>query len=337
MSIKFKALELVSKVKANSPTILLVGGTLAIVSGTVMACVATTKLDKVVDNAKEQLDIVRESVDHEIVTKEEGAKLKTGIYAKSIGKTAVLYLPATLMITSGITAIMVSHRILRKRNLALAAACEATSAAFNKYRRNVVSKYGVEEDYDLMVNDYSTSMTKEQAEAAEETDTLVDAEKDMPWLGSLSRCFDESNPNWSKNPEDNLHFLVCQCRYLNELMLSRRKVEKLDNNILKVYPGHLLAREIYSTLGWDRPEDFRADDAIVGIMTDGAADRHGTGILDFGIFCSNNEGAIQFVHGAERSVWINPNFDGAIYDKIGVPIYFNGKGERCDKHGEPIY
>lgn len=333
MSIKTMIFTAATKIKVHSPTILLVGGIAAIVGGTVAACVSTTKLEAVVDDAKEKLDIIRESADHNIIKKEEAPKLKTQCYLRTAGRVAYLYSVPALLIGAGITAILVSHRVMSKRIGVLTTALNSTTAMFNRYRRNVVAKYGRSVDYDMLNNRYD--MTPEQKAEVDEIDKLVREERDAPWHNEMDRCFDESNLNWKKDEYSNQAFLACEQSRINDILRSRRQEKLLKNGVLKVIPGHITAREVYEELGWTRPEDYRKEDLNVGKMTDGACDPDQPDYFDLGIFESNDKGALQFVDGIERSVWLHPNFDGAITDLIGVPLYFKD-GKRCDKDGNYI-
>lgn len=333
MSIKSMIFTVATKIKVHSPTILLAGGIAAIVGGTVAACVSTTKLEAVVDDAKEKLDIIRESADHNIIKKEEAPKLKTQCYLRTAGRVAYLYSVPAILIGTGITAILVSHHVMSKRIGVLTTALNSTTAMFNRYRRNVVAKYGQSVDYDMLNNRYD--MTPEQKAEADGIDKLVTEERDAPWHNEMDRCFDESNRNWSRDAYTNQAFLACQQNHINDILKSRRRERLLKNGVLKVIPGHITAREVYEELGWTRPEDYRKQDAIVGKMTDGACDPDQPDYLDLGIFESTDKGALQFINGIERSVWLHPNFDGVITDLIGVPMYFKD-GKRCDKDGNYI-
>ena len=333
MSIKTMIFTAATKIKVHSPTILLVGGIAAIVGGTVAACVSTTKLEAVVDDAKEKLDIIRESADHDIIKKEEAPKLKTQCYLRTAGRVAYLYSIPALLIGAGITAILVSHHVMSKRIGVLTTALNSTTAMFNRYRRNVVAKYGQSVDYDMLNNRYD--MTPEQKAEADGIDKLVTEERDAPWHNEMDRCFDEGNRNWSRDAYTNQWFLRCNQNHINDILKSRRKEKLLKNGVLKVIPGHITAREVYEELGWTRPEDYRKQDTIVGKMTDGACDPNQPDYLDLGVFESTDEGALQFINGIERSVWLHPNFDGVITDLIGVPMYFKD-GKRCDKDGNYI-
>ena len=52
------------KMKKHSPEILVVAGVVGVVSSTVMACKATTKLDGILDEAKEKIDKIHEAAEH---------------------------------------------------------------------------------------------------------------------------------------------------------------------------------------------------------------------------------------------------------------------------------
>ena len=329
MSIKSMIFTAATKVKLHSPAILLVGGIAAIVGGTVAACISTTKLDEVVDDAKSKLEIIRDSADNEIISSEEAPKLKTQCYLKTAARVAYLYSIPTLLIGAGITSILVSHKIMSKRMGVLTTALNSTTALFNRYRRNVIAKYGQNVDYDMINNRYD--LTPSQRAEAESVDALIKEERDMPWIEKWDRCFDEGNPNWTKDAYVNEAFLACNENYLNDKMRSRRSEKLLKNGVVKVIPGYILASEVDEALGWTRPEDVKPYATSIGKMTDGACDPSQPDYFDLGIFERDERGGKHLVI-EDRSIWIHPNYDGYIAELIGVPIYFK-YGKRCDKDG----
>ena len=52
--------------------------------------------------------------------------------------------------------------------------------------------------------------------------------------------------------------------------------------------------------------------AVVGWVKNGDGD----GYVDFGVFDNDVWIATQFVNGQERSIWLDFNVDGVIFDKI---------------------
>ena len=122
--------------KKHSPEILVVAGTVGVVTSAVMACKATLKVNAVVDEAKENLNKI-EVAGQKGVTEagetytEEDVKNETKIvYIQTGVKLAKLYaLPVGLGVVS-IAAILGGHNILRKRNIALAASYTALKQFF---------------------------------------------------------------------------------------------------------------------------------------------------------------------------------------------------------------
>lgn len=132
-----KTNEMVSKVsrtfykagfglKKHSPEILVIAGVIGTVVSAVMACKATTKINDILDETKEELDTVHKySGDPDMAEKysvEDAKKDTVMIYTHTGMKLAKLYGPAICLGVASISSILVSNNILRKRNAALAAA-----------------------------------------------------------------------------------------------------------------------------------------------------------------------------------------------------------------------
>lgn len=334
MSIKNALLGVATKIKFHSPAILLVTGVAAIVGGTVAACVATTKLETIVDDSKEKFDVINDKTETGVVTCDESKKLKTQCYLQTAGRVAYLYSLPTVLVAGGITCVLVSHHILSKRAAGLTIALNSMTALNNRLRRNIVAKYGQKEYNELANPEKRFDISPEQREEAEKRDALVKAERNMPWASEYDRCFDESNPNWKRDQSNNEFFLACQQNYINDKMMSRRSEKLMKNGVLKVYPGYILASEVDDILGWDRPEDCKPGSTQVGKMTDGACDPNQPDYFDLGIFKKDTTGAMRLIVD-DRSQWLHPNYDGVVADKIGKPLYFKD-GVRCDKNGVPI-
>ena len=108
--------KLLFKAKKASPEILLIGGIGCIIGGTVMACKAAKKTDKIVENYDYEVERVRENMEEdgceEREIKKEVGKIKVKKYAKLARNYA---LPATV-IGTGIGMVCGGHGILRKEN-----------------------------------------------------------------------------------------------------------------------------------------------------------------------------------------------------------------------------
>lgn len=116
------------KFKKHSPEILVVAGVIGAVTSAVMACKATTKLSEITEESKESIDVIHAAMENPETgtnrdySEEDGKKDLAIVYTQTAGKLIKLYAPSVILGTLSITAILTSNNILRKRNVALAAA-----------------------------------------------------------------------------------------------------------------------------------------------------------------------------------------------------------------------
>ena len=114
--------------KKHSPEILVVAGVVGAVASAVIACKATTKVGKITEEAKDNIDAIHEAEKNgvtptgEIYTKEDAQKELAVTYIQTGIKYAKLYAPAVILGSLSVTSILASNNILRKRNIALGAA-----------------------------------------------------------------------------------------------------------------------------------------------------------------------------------------------------------------------
>lgn len=299
------------QLKKHSPEILVVAGVVGTVASTVMACKATTKLSDVLEESKVQIDQVKYYADHtdapELLgkcTEEDGKKDLAISYAQAGLKVAKLYAPAVILGIMSIAAILGGHNILRKRNIAIAAAYAGLDKSFKEYRGRVVERFGEALDkelrYNIKAKEIEETVVNEDGTEATVTKTVNVAECDKN--SDYAKFFDEYNPGWSKDPEANLMFLRRQQDYANELL--KRK-------------GHMFLNEIYDMLGIPRTKAGQ----VVGWIYDEKCPI-GDNYIDFGIYdvySSNekqNERRRAFVNGHERSILLDFNVDGNILDMI---------------------
>ena len=294
------------KIKKHSPEIMLVAGVIGVVGSTVMACKATTKLDEVLDESKEKIDQIKHYTEHpeelpegSDYTEEDGKKDLAIVYVQSAVKVAKLYAPAVILGGLSIASIVGSHRILNKRNVALAAAYATVDKSFKEYRGRVVERFGKDLDkelrYDIKAKEIEETVVNEKGEeeVVKSTVEVVDPNK----ISDFARIWDDGNTGWSKDPNHNLIFLNHQQRYANDLLQSR---------------GHLFLNEVYDMLGFKRIPAGN----VVGWIYD---EKHpiGDNFVDFGIYTDPNDPAkANFVNGYERNILLDFNVDGNIMDLI---------------------
>lgn len=293
------------QMKKHSPEILVGAGIVGVVASTVMACKATTKLDEVLEEPKEKIEKIHEFMEHpenvpegKEYTEEDGKKDLTIVYTQTAVKVARLYAPAVVLGAVSIAAIVSGHAILRKRNIALAAAYATLDKGFKEYRGRVIERFGKELDRELRYNIKSKEI--EEVEVAPDGTEVVKkktADVADPNMNSIyARFFDDGCTGWTKDPEYNLMFLRDQQRYANDLLKSR---------------GHIFLNEVYDMLGIQRTKAG----ACVGWIYD-EKNPIGDNFVDFGIYDLYKDKNRDFVNGYERTILLDFNVDGNILDLI---------------------
>ena len=292
------------KLKKHSPEILVVAGVVGTVTSAVLACKATLKVHEIVDQTKADLNAIHDAVDAGETkaglpySVEDSKKDLVIVYAQTGVKLVKLYGPSLVLGALSITGILASNNILRKRNVALAAAYATVDKGFKEYRGRVVERFGKELDRELRYN----------IKAQEIEETVVDDEGNetvvkktvmvaQPTVNNpYTKCFDETCPAWEKNAEDNLYFLMCQ---------QAQATDRLRAN------GHLFLNEVYDMLGFPRTKAGQQ----VGWIYD-EKNQIGDNFVDFGIGDLRDENKRAFVNGYERSIWLDFNVDGPIVDLL---------------------
>lgn len=290
--------------KKHLPNIMTWGGVIGTGVGIFLACKATLQVEDILDDTKMQIDELGYKKTDGDISEEEHKKGLTKVYTGSVLKFGKLYAPAALVTITSMGLMLGSNSIHKSRNTALVAAYTAIEKSYNSYRNRVVDLYGEETDKNLKYG-YSTENIdveyedeKGKTKTKKEEITVLD-EDNFKEHSQYARIFDESNPNWEKNPNYNLLFLQQAQRYANDLLISR---------------GHIFLNEVYDALGFDRTPEG----SIVGWVYDPF---HGDGdnYIDFGIDYVN-ESYIYSQGSGKRvrteSFVVEFNVDGIVFDKI---------------------
>lgn len=289
------------QLKKHSPEILIAAGIVGTVASTVLACRATTKVGDIINKTKEQAALINKGAENGQIEgvpySQEDAKKDLAItYAQTGLQIAKVYAPAVILGALSITSMLASHNILRKRNIALAAAYATVDGSFKEYRGRVIERFGKELDKELKYNIKSKEIeevtTDEEGKEVVVKKTVQVAEPSKYTI--YDRCFDETCPNWQKDPEHNLYFLMQQQNWANDKL--KRK-------------GYLYLNEVYEALGFQQTKAGQ----VVGWIYD-EKNPVGDNYVDFGIHDLHDETKRNFVNGYERSIWITPNVDGNIWE-----------------------
>lgn len=291
------------KLKKYSPEIFVGVGIIGVVASAVMACKATTKIDDVLAEQKENIEKTKDYVEEhgysEKYTEEDHKKDLTIFYSRSAVDLVKLYAPSVILGTVSIAMIVNGHRILRKRNVALAAAYATVEKGFKEYRGRVIERFGEELDKELKYNIKAKEVeevVKDEETGEEKIVKKTVSVADPNLYSDYARFFDDGCTGWTKDPEYNLMFLKDQQRYANDLLQSK---------------GHLFLNEVYDMLGIPRTKAGQA----VGWIYD-EVHPVGDNFVDFGLTDIHNARVRDFVNGYERTILLDFNVDGSILDMI---------------------
>ena len=290
------------QLKKHSPEILVAAGVVGTVVSAVMACKATTKLEGVLNETKSNVDAIHAAAERKEVNGVEYTdKMKkkdlTIIYAKGGLNLVKLYGPSVALGAASIGCILTSHNIVRKRNIALAAAYTAVDSGFKEYRGRVVERFGEELDKELKYNVKAEEVKEKVVDenGKEQTvTTVVRTPIDPNYTSEYARFYDVGCNGWTKNPEYNLMFLRQQQNYANDLLQKR---------------GHVFLNEVYDMLGIPRSSAGQIVGWVLGSET-------GDDYIDFGIYDVHKPTNMDFVNGHERSILLDFNVDGVVYDLL---------------------
>jgi len=288
------------KIRKHSPEILIAAGAIGAVASAMMACKATMKVNDILDESKQTIDAIHECSNNpdmdDKYSAEDAKKDLTIVYIQTGLKFVKLYGPAIALGALSLSSMIASNNILRKRNVALAAAYAAVDTSFKEYRNRVVERFGQEVENELRMNikakDFTETVTDAKGKEKEVTKKVNVI--DPNGLSPYAKFFDESSPYWEKNPEHNLFFLRSQQNWAND---------KLKCN------GILFLNDVYEMLGLPKTKAGQ----VVGWVYD-EKNQVGDDYVDFGIYDGNRERVRDLVNGYERSILLDFNVAGNVYD-----------------------
>lgn len=295
-----------------SPELLVGGGIVAVVAGTVVAVKATPKAMDTrseYDQMREDVDTVNDNRDEytsktdSTYTDEDYRKDVTIVTVQRAIAMGKVYLPAVALTTTGIVMILAGHNIIRKRNLAVVAALGGVEKAFGEYRERVVAELGEDKDRGFRFGSYFEDIEVENID--EETGEVTTEKKKVEvFVGEesmYSKIFDNKNRNFSPHSGSSLLFLKAQQNYANDILKSR---------------GHIFLNEVYQMLGFEHT----SAGAVVGWVNYG--DKNDS-YVDFGLYREDNTGFItdsidkpNSIKAWDSAVMLDFNVDGTIYDLI---------------------
>lgn len=298
------------QLQKKSPEILVVAGVVGVVVSAIMACKATPKALKVAEKTSEDIDRIQNAEESgvtqagEAYTQEDARNDRIQVYSHTGFQYVKLYAPAILLGAASITCILTSHKILRKRNMALAAAYATLDQSFKDYRGRVLERFGeqVEKElrYNIKAKEIETTVVDENGKEkkVKETVDVADEGWDPSKYSPYARIFDEGHSAYMKDAEQNKFYLLARQAQANDRLKSR---------------GHLFLNEVYEMLGFP----LTKAGAVVGWIYD-PKEPMGDNFVDFGIYEVCREKAVDFVNGYERSFILDFNVVGDITDALAT-------------------
>ena len=310
---KIEIKNVLNKVKFNvvkhSPEILMGIGIAGVVTSTVLACRSTLKVQEILDYKEKNMNNIKEvlSEGREDYTEEDARKDKTIIMTTTALRIMKLYAPSVIIGAGSIACLLQSHNVMRNRNAGLAAALAATTESFKQYRERVTEKYGDEVDKEMR---YGIKKEKKEKDGKKTKEDIV-VGCDEKELSGYARYFNESNINWTDDPQYNMMFLRQNQNWANDKLISQ---------------GYLYLNDVYDALGFPKTKAGQ----VVGWVYDPKNNERGDNYIDFGIYDLNVRGyrdemandtiaeeRQDFVNGYKSSILLDFNVDGNIWETMG--------------------
>jgi hypothetical protein len=285
--------------KKNSPEILLGIGIVGFVGTVVTACIATSKVESVLDEHKIKMSKIEEAkeliesgeMDTDDYTQKDEILDKVKFYTETGVALLKLYGPTIGLGAMSVYCILSGHKILNGRYVGALTAYNGLLGTFKKYRKNVVDAYGQDVDRAMRYGAEYILEKKKNEKGDKVTEKQENIDMTFP-EDDTARYFDAQNPNWDPNPNFSIMFLRGQQNILNDILQSR---------------GHVFLNEVYDALGFEHTPQG----AVLGWVK-GMGDDY----IDFGLYDQSKDPIRRFVNGQDNVVLLEFNHDGVIWDMI---------------------
>lgn len=217
MNFKNYSRKVLYTLKKYRPQILTGIGVAGTVAGVVSACMATKKVDEVIDQHNDNIDQINcnaIAVNDEKKTNKE----LTNEYLRFAWDMTKLYGPSVLMICGAIACNVSSTVELTNRNSGLAAALLAERAINTTIIDRIKEKYG-----DDAVAEIKNGLVKKKTKKTKDNPSEEYYEKtDETKANDFSFFFDEASRYYNKNANANLNFIIQTERALNRQLKTSR-------------------------------------------------------------------------------------------------------------------
>ena len=237
--------------RKHAPEILVGSGVVGFGITIVASVKATNKAHDILEDKEKQEEKVRVCLDdmllRERYTPEDAEKDMKMIAVQTRWRIFKAYLPVVTMGGLSIASVLGGYRILNTRYVGAAAAYKALEAGFDRYRGNVIDRFGKEVDSELFHGIKADEMEEAQKERRE--NQLIKAEnKGKKLLKKKQKrryshindmIFDEYSDRWQRwwTPEQAWQYLT----HIQDEMNDKLRINK-----------HLFVNEVRDRLGLER-------------------------------------------------------------------------------------
>lgn len=264
---------------AKSPTLLIVGGVVAMAGAAVFACKKTLEVEQVLEPHQTELETFKNDPspgDEKSIVQLQMARDVAFHYAAPVG----IFLLGAGMVFKG-------HSILQKRNAALAMAFTTLKKSFDNYRARVVSEQGHEADQRFLNGSKETIVNNHGY-----SQRVLSRDWDESLKDPYNRVFcQETSSKWQNDLGANKHFIACQQRFAQQI-LNRQ--------------GYLYLSEVYDSLGIARSDVSQVCGWKITTLPDGTRN---VPVVDFGLDLPIPD---DWKYNQERAVFLNFNCQGPI-------------------------
>ena len=293
-------------VKQNTPAILIGFGIVNSAAAIVLACFATKKATTILDPAKVEIVNIHTEMDplsNDDPRKNEFKTKLKKVYFKVGKKMVMLYSPVAISFALSVTSIIFSHKMLRSRNLAIAAAFTTLKTGYDAYRGRVRDQIGDENEQAIYEGSTITKITEKDENGKKKVSTVItpntdrthDSDFSVVW-GPGQRTFD------SRSAGLNVTSII--------------QAEQWFNQKLKV-TGYIFLNEVYEYLGFTAgmlgPRKLQASHVVGWLYCPGDTTRDN--YVSFGIHDKDGkltEGARNMQSGLADFLFLTFNVDGDI-------------------------
>lgn len=299
-NVSLKAGRATLKLKANAPTIAIVGGLVCVGVGVGIGTYRSIKYAPKIDEYYQRVKNAKET---EGEKSEKHFKEVAIVRAKFVKDISKIYGMPLAMVILGTGAVLYGNHLFKARNLALAGSNAIFQNQVERLSKEIDNAYGEGSAERIKKGGVIKEVEVEDGNGNGKTKKKKAAVIDYNDLGDFCLFFDQGSSQWHKSSTLN--------------MMAIKNAEKMLTKKLRMR-GYLFLDEAYDFL--DVPiidERMKCIAHSVGWIYDGDKDNPKyANHVSFRVFDNLTDAKINFVNGYENVILLDPNVDGDIYSKM---------------------